>query len=301
MSKIEYSKFCCDESLPLFFQPWWLNIVVGENWSVCLAKENGNIIGVLPYVFKKKLGVKIISQPDFTQYLGPYFSLSSYNRKTSLSTIKKGMYELINNLPKHQIYSQYWHHSIKNWLPFYWKNFEQTTRYTYRLNNLDDLNLLWSNLHGNIRREIKKAESRYNLKIEDNNNTNDLFKLIISTYKRQNKKIFFNLESFKYICEKTIERGNGKILIARDEHGNAHAGLFLVWDENCSYYLIGGSCPKLRNSGAMSLCMWKAILFASNVSRAFDFEGSMIEDIERYFRGFGSTPTEYYFIIMVNI
>ena len=67
----------------------------------------------------------------------------------------------------------------------------------------------------------------------------------------------------------------------------------LVWNEHCAYYLMGGGDPELRSSGATSLAMWQAIQFAATVSRIFDFEGSMIEPIERFFRGFGAVQTPY--------
>ena len=60
-----------------------------------------------------------------------------------------------------------------------------------------------------------------------------------------------------------------------------------MWDENSAYYLMGGGDPDLRNSGAASLVLWEAIKHASTVTGKFDFEGSMNESIERFFRGFG--------------
>ena len=74
-----------------------------------------------------------------------------------------------------------------------------------------------------------------------------------------------------------------------DSQGRIHAASYFVYDEKCCYYLIGGGDPELRTSGASSLLMWEGIKFASTVSGSFDFEGSMIEPIERFFRAFGDT------------
>jgi hypothetical protein len=63
---------------------------------------------------------------------------------------------------------------------------------------------------------------------------------------------------------------------------------------------MGGSDPELRNSGANSLCMWEAIKFASTVTKAFDFEGSMIESVERFFRAFGARQVPYFQISKIN-
>ena len=50
------------------------------------------------------------------------------------------------------------------------------------------------------------------------------------------------------------------------------------------------------NNFAMSALLWEAILYSKNELKAqvFDFEGSMIPSIERYFRKFGGELTPYY-------
>lgn len=53
------------------------------------------------------------------------------------------------------------------------------------------------------------------------------------------------------------------------------------------YYLMGGD-PELRNSSVTSLCMWETIRFSATVARSFDFEGLMLEPVERFFRAFGA-------------
>ncbi len=57
---------------------------------------------------------------------------------------------------------------------------------------------------------------------------------------------------------------------------------------------MSGSDPDLRSSGALSLLMHEAIQFAATVTQRFDFEGSMHEPIERFFRNFGATPKQYF-------
>ena len=39
--------------------------------------------------------------------------------------------------------------------------------------------------------------------------------------------------------------------------------------------------------------MWEAIVRARQVTGVFDFEGSMIKPVERFFRSFGSRQTPY--------
>ena len=89
--------------------------------------------------------------------------------------------------------------------------------------------------------------------------------------------------------------GARQILIAKDENGVVHAALYLVFDEQCTYYIMGGSDPNYRSSGAISFLMWHAIMEAKHRgSRLFDFEGSMIEPIENFFNSFGTEQVPYF-------
>jgi hypothetical protein len=72
-----------------------------------------------------------------------------------------------------------------------------------------------------------------------------------------------------------------------------HAVAYAVWDDKAAYYVLGGGEPDLRNSGATSLLVWELIMRAREVTDVFDFEGSMMEPLERFFRAFGGRQTPY--------
>jgi lipid II:glycine glycyltransferase (peptidoglycan interpeptide bridge formation enzyme) len=62
------------------------------------------------------------------------------------------------------------------------------------------------------------------------------------------------------------------------------------------YYLFGGMDEAYGDSGAKSLLFWKAINMASEKNLTFNFEGSMIPGVERFFRSFGGELTPVYYI-----
>jgi hypothetical protein len=66
-----------------------------------------------------------------------------------------------------------------------------------------------------------------------------------------------------------------------------------VWDRHAAYNLLGGADPQLRTSGASSLLMWESIVRARERTDVFDFEGSMLQPVERFFRSFGARQTPY--------
>ncbi|MDO6563997.1 GNAT family N-acetyltransferase [Amphritea sp. 1_MG-2023] len=289
-----YRKLCSDEpSIPLFSQAWWLDAVAGDNWDVCLVEKGGVVVASMPYTRSSRLGMTVISKPALTQTLGPWIRPTNAKYAKQLSTEKELMGMLIDQLPEYAYFNQTWHHSMQNWLPFFWRGFEQTTRYTYVIEDLSDIDYVWANLQENIRREIRKATNKVKLKVRTDLSIDDFIALNKMTFSRQGKAMPYSPSFIIKMVTEAKKRNQCQWFIAQDDKGQNHAGVLIIWDEQSAYYLMGGGNPELRNSGATSLCMWEAIKFSSTVTQRFDFEGSMIEPIERFFRGFGAVQTPY--------
>ena len=139
----------------------------------------------------------------------------------------------------------------------------------------------------NIRREIRKAKKV--VRIEEATTAHELIELNSQTFARQGQSSPLDRKIFTQIFMEAKRRGRGKILLARLSSGEAVAGAFVVWDKIKTYYLVGGSATEYRNSGSMSFVLHQAILDAHGQSIAFDFEGSMIPNIARFFRAFAAT------------
>lgn len=295
--KAQYRILCETEpSIPLFSQAWWLDAVAGDSWNVVVVEKGGEIQAAMPYVMKQKFGLTLLTQPTLTQNLGPWIRPTQAKYAKRLSREKDLMQALIDQLPSYTHFQQNWHHTVTNWLPFYWKGFEQTTRYTYRIDGLEEEEAIWEDVQSNIRREIRKASNREGVVVRDDLSIDDFFSLNEMVFARQGKTLPYTKAFVKNLDAVATERKARKIFIAEDSQGRRHAGVYLVWDSQSAYYLMGGGDPELRNSGATSLCMWEAIKFASTVTQSFDFEGSMIEPVERFFRAFGARQTPYYAI-----
>lgn len=293
-----YRALCDSEpSISLFSQAWWLDALAGAaHWDVVLVGNGDQIAASMPYVIHRKLGRVALAHPPLTQTLGPWVRETGAKQANRLARQKDLMQQLIASLPPYDHYSQNWHHSQTNWLPFYWAGFAQTTRYTYRLPDLSDEKRLWSGLKENIRGDIRKAQSRFSIRVRSDLGINDFLGLNAQTFMRQGMAMPDSPEVIKRLDEACEKRRARRLFIAEDSEGRHHAGVYIVWDSNSAYYLMGGGDPALRSSGATSLCMWEAIMFASTVTRSFDFEGSMIEPIERFFRAFGAEQTAYFSI-----
>jgi len=297
-----YRRSCNEEStIPIFCQDWWLDTTCGEkNWDVCLVEKNGRVLAAMPYYIKHRGPFTLLTQPPLTQFLGPWLRPSKKKYAKRLAEEKDLLQSLIKQLPRFDYFTQNWQHTQTNWLPFHWQGFQQTTRYTYILHDLSDEKSLWDGLLENIRREIRKAENRYQLIVRDDLPVEEFLELNRLTFSRQGKQVPYTYEYVKRLDKACAGRQCRRIFIAEDQDGRLHAGVYIIWDRNSAYYLMGGGDPELRNSGATSLCMWHAIRFAATVTKSFDFEGSMIEPVERFFRAFGAVQTPYFHIAKTN-
>ncbi len=283
-NKEKYSQLCEKEStIPIFSQAWWLDAVAGDTWDVCLVERGDEIQASMPYVVRHKFGLTLLSQPALTQNLGPWIKPSTAKYSKRLSQQKDLMEALIDQLPKYHYFNQNWHYSQTNWLPFYWRGFEQTTKYTYVISDLSDLDTIWDEVLSNIRKEVRKAENKVGVTVRTDMPFEAFLELNRMTFQRQGMRMPYSPTFVTTLLNTAKDRGQCRWFVAQDPSGQNHAGVLIVWDSQSAYYLMGGGDPTLRNSGATSLCMWEAIKFASTITQRFDFEGSMIEPVERFF------------------
>ena len=292
--KDRYVELCRNEpTVGLFAQYWWLDAASrGGGWDVVTVTQGGRTKAALPYEVRRRGGFRILTQPPFTPRLGPWIHRDGGSRAKVQSTEERLMTALVDRLPRFDRFSQNWSYGVTNWLPFYWKGFQQTTRYSYVLSEISSEEAIWAGMQSNIRREIRKAEGRYGVRLRDDLDMDALLTLNAMTYKRQGKRPPDGV-ILRRIDEACSARACRRLIVAEDDRGRHHAAAYFVWDRDSAYYLVGGMDPDLRTSGAMSLVMWDGIRFARTVARKFDFEGSMVQSIARFFRSFGAEQVGY--------
>ena len=300
-NKEQYRQFCKDESeLPIFSKDWWLDCVCGEDaWDVVVIKKNGKIAATLPYCISSQYFFNISHMPVLTQTLGIYLKHpKGQSASKRLSWEKKIMSEAIEALPQTDSFRQNFNHSITNWLPFFWAGYEQSTKYTYIIEGLLEGEFV-SALDSDVRRRVGKA-IKAGITTSESDNVADFFELNSKTFQRQGKAMAYDVEFVQKLYTKCYEQDAAKIFFAKDSGGENIATSFIVYDERTVYYLMGGMEPSKSHLGGMNLALIESVKFALNSGRRFDFEGSMIEPIEKYFRSFGAKQKPYFYIEKVN-
>ena len=301
-NKEKYRKFCeVEDNIPIYSKDWWLDCVCGEdNWNVAIIEKNSHIVASMPYfVLHKKSIFTFINMPKLTQNMGPYIKYpekQKYDKK--LSYEKDIMNRLIDLLPEYDMFNQNFHYKITNWLPFYWKGFNQTTKYTYIIKDMPDIETAWNNFSKTARSTINKAKK--NLTIDESDDIELFYEINKMTFDRQNRSMPYSFEFIKNLDLHTKKNKSRKILFAKDIKGNIHVAVYIIWDFHSVYLIMSGGNPELRNSGAKNLLVYEVIKFAIENNLTFDFEGSMIENIEAHIKSFGAVQMPYFNISKTN-
>ena len=280
----------------IFHADWWLDAVAPGSWRRLEVRKGDHVVASLPIVTKRKYGRTGITMPPFTQFLGPALAPAEAGTKypTWLGQQKELFTALIDALPDCDHFAQNFHPGIHNWQPFYWRGFQATVRYTYVLEDLADLDAVMAGFQENIRRDIRKAEKKLTVHVADG--IDELVDACRRSFARLGRELPFAPPLLARLHAALREHDAGRVIYARDADGAVHAAMLYCWDGRCTHYVIGGGDPELRNSGATSLLMWHAVQHAARLNGRFDFEGSMIEAVERFVRGFGGRQVPYFFV-----
>ena len=154
-----YSKH---EDICLFSSPWWLDATVGRaNWDVIIIyNKNNDIIATFPFVIIKGRHYSSVSMPLLTQKLGPFIvyekNLTSYTKRIAY---EHDVYEqIISKLPKFDYFNINFSQQYKNWLPFYWNGFSQTTKYSYQIHDIKNHEQVLKSFAKSKKYEVPKAQ-----------------------------------------------------------------------------------------------------------------------------------------------
>ena len=279
----------------IFCRSWWLEVVAPQRFRILTLHKGDKIVAGMPMVYAQKWGFRAIYMPPLTQTLGVLLAPPTSDRyEKRLSREMNILGSLVEAIPKCNLFSVNFHPSFTNWLPFYWAGYKQTTRYTYAITDLSDLDRVFSEFAHSKRKNIKKACGL--VEVREDLSAAEFYSNHVMTLRKQGASISYSYDLFERIYNAAHENHAGKTWYAIDSERNIHAAIFVVFDRKSAYYLISSIDPDYRNSGAASLLVREAIAYVSQYTNRFDFEGSMIKGVEHSFRKFGAVQTPYFSI-----
>ncbi len=301
--RLLYEDFCHEQqiSLPLFFQPYWLDAVCpnGEWDAVVIQDKNERVLAILPYIEVKKYGLKTIIGPPLSPYLGLWINYPPDCKNVIKYDWDNEIVEqVLSQLPNFSYFQQSFHTGFRNWSPFYWADFQQFTHYSYKFEDTSDLDSIWKGIQSNQRNKIKRADQI--LHIEYATDIEPLFSITQQTFKEEK----VHIPNYKTILSKIVEalspRHQMHLLYAKTKDNRVVGAMLLVHDNQSAYNLCLGIDRTYKEISVGPYILWKGIEKSSELKLNFDFEGTMIKRVDKLFRDFNAPKVENYIIWKAN-
>jgi len=289
-----YIKLCKGKklSVPIFMQPWWLDAVC-RNWDVAIAMKGEHITGAWAYPVERKLNVTLLRNPVMTPYLGPHVFYPADIKESNVDSFEhETVSELVKQLPDAKV----WHLALAPGMKqagiFKSLKLRPQVQQTFLLELDQEEAALLANMKESIRRNIRSAEKELTV-TNSINDLGSLYKFQKATLAGKEKSVPYSLKDLQKIMDACVANNATNLWVAKKED-KILAIVWQVWDDNCSYYLVGGQNPEINSNNAMSLLLWHTIKDAKKQGHnTFDLEGSMDQGVERFFRSFGGERALY--------
>jgi hypothetical protein len=287
----------CEKAEPhigVFGSKNWLSIYGNTLKMIGVYKDEHQLIGGFYFLNTRKLGCKFVKLPPYTPHCGLFFISEGINQ-SSINNFKK---EVINEVctfftnQKSVLTILAFPSNIIDFQPFIWEKYKVIPNYTYRINLAKSMDDIVANFDSKNRNVINKAiKEQVNIS-ESTLSKDELVKFFKNTlnntdanvYDSELENVFFKFSnaenSFSFEAKK-----NDQLL----------GVVFCIFDKQVCYYLLGGVDKKSGMQGINNLLIQCSIEKAKRLGcSVFDFEGSMLKGVEKFFRSFGPDLVPYY-------
>ena len=262
----------------VYAHSWYLDRIC-QKWDALIC---GDYLYIMPLVNNIKYGISYIYQPFFTQQLGVFSGLP-----TELAIVD----QFLNAIPK-QFRLTDMNLNIGNTLKT--PNFGFRNNTTYHLNLQPEISTIRAGYNSNTRRNVQKAIQN-KISISPVSDIDFFMKFIQDNLQEKSPEIKSkHYLALRKVVNYALEHQLGEIYGAWDSDNNLVASVFFVSSNQKSIYLAASSNQAGIEQSAMFLLVDTFIEKNAGKKQIFDFEGSNIPGVARFYAGFGATPETYY-------
>ncbi len=280
--------------LGVFASKKWLSVYNAKLTFIGIFKDEHQLIGGFFYLKTKRFGASFIKLPPYTPHCGLFFINESKNYSSKSGFEKEVIDEVCNYISsqKSALNILAFPHTIKDLQPFIWNKYKVIPNYTYQLSLLKSIEEIKTDFDSKNRNVINKAIKEEVIVTENTLSKQQLYDFFISSLNNTDANIYE--EELKNIFLKFSDSSNSFSQIAY-KNEELLGVVFCVYDKNNCYYLLGGINKKSGIQGINNLLVLKSIEKAKQLGCSmFDFEGSMLKGVEKFFRSFGGQLIPYY-------
>lgn len=271
----KWDKLAKEQAIP-YALSWFLNIV-SPNWEALIFDDYK---AIMPLTCKKKIGIKYLAQPFFTQQSGIFGNnLNSQLIQKFLSKIDKSYAYIEINLNEANTI-------------FLNGNLKTSSQKNILLDLSKPYELLFKGFSENTKRMIKKAEKN-SIYICDEKETNDLIELFKitkgKTLKNLDNKAYQILKTLIKTAQENIDVKVKKVYKDKELLGGA---IFFEFNNRIIFF-FSALHDKGKQVGAMHYLISEIIKNNSGKNKLLDFEGSNNLNLARFYMSFGSKEVVY--------
>ncbi|WP_445747981.1 hypothetical protein [Polaribacter sp.] len=264
---IEKYDFCIENSLQsrIYAFSWYLDIVA-DHWDVLVLNDYK---AVMPIPWKQKLGLKYITQPNFSQQLG-IFSMEEISQEMQLQFIKKIPIQFLKvSLALNSQNIMIGQQAKKNLFLQLNKNQE----------------LLRKNFSKGRKHALKVAEK--NQLIVADTSIENLIELQKKLYKYQ-----FSEEKLIKLSKNVLQQKTGEVLgVFKDDI--LLGGAFFLFSKKRIVYLFSAFSEQGKELQAASFLLNYMLKKHENSQLIFDFEGGNMPNMATFYNSFGADVETY--------
>ena len=284
------------EMTGVFGSKKWLSVYNDNLVLIGIYKDEHQMIGGFYFLRTKKYGFNFVKLPPYTPHCGLFFVSESKNKSSINNFSKEVMNDICNYFTeqKSALTILAFPSEIIDLQPFIWDKYKVIPNYTYRINLLNSIEDIKANFDTKNRNVINKA-IKEEVTISENSLTNEeLYNFFKGSLKSAGANVYD--QELKNIFLSFSDPSNSFALIAKKENTFLGA-VFCVFDKSTCYYLLGGVNKNAGIQGLNNLLIQKSIEKAKELGcNTFDFEGSMLKGVEKFFRGFGPELVPFYIV-----
>jgi len=249
---------------------------IAHHWDAIVLDDYA---AVMPLPWKKKFAVKYVYPPPFCQQLGIF----------SPVVLKADIYRrMLQKAEEAFKFSEYY---------FNYQNAigANTPKNNFVLSLNNEYTAIAKNYQPNLLRNLKKAQ-QYGLHYQSSNDYAKVIHLYKDTYGKRTPHVTLNdYNNLLKICKLLQQKSALIIREVKDETGNLLAVTLCLKDKRRIYLLLPVTTEKGRTTRANHFLLDGIIKEFSAQPYTFDFEGSDIPGIARFYKSFGGINEPYFF------
>lgn len=288
--------FCekAEPAIGVFASKKWLSVYGDALTLIGIYKDEHQLIGGFYFLNTKKYGFTFLKLPPYTPHCGLFFHSDSKNNSSLNNFSKEVMNEVCDFFAaqKSALTVLAFPSAIIDFQPFIWNKYKVVPNYTYRIDLQKSIEDIKANFDSKNRNVINKAIKEEVLVTENALAKEELYRFFINSLNTTDANIYE--EELKNIFLKFSDDSNSFSMVAK-KNDELLGVVFCVFDRHNCYYLLGGVNKQSGVQGVNNLLVQKSIEKAKALGcTTFDFEGSMLKGVEKFFRSFGPELVPYF-------